>query len=86
MGMMLLLGILALAFANRTDTIRPWAWLGTFIFVSASIVIIPTILGDTWAINRHALFSTMIFRLSMWLFAIIVMDIALTRENPVNAQ
>ncbi len=80
-SLLLLIGLLLLAVKNVGDTTRPWAWIGLWLFLTASITFIPTILGDTWALNRHALFSTMIYRMCMWLFAIIVMDIALG-QNP----
>jgi hypothetical protein len=77
-----LVGILLLASKNIEDS-RPWAWLGLWLFFSATLTLIPTILGDTWALNRHALYSTTIYRLTMWLFPIVVADIALRRE-PAN--
>ena len=74
-----LLGILFLALKNIGNS-RPWAWLGLWLFFTAALTLIPTILGDTWALNRHALYSSTIFRLTMWLFPIIIMDIALNGE------
>jgi len=85
MSAILLVGLTLLALQKADDS-RPWAWLGLWAFLTASVALIPTILGDTWAINRHALFSTMIYRLSMWLFAIVIIDLALSRENTVNVQ
>jgi hypothetical protein len=83
MSVILLVGLMLLSHQKADDS-RPWAWLGLWVFLTASVALIPTILGDTWALNRHALFSTMIYRLSMWLFAIILMDLALSREKLVN--
>lgn len=77
-----LLGILFLASKNIGDS-RPWIWLGLWLFFTATLTLVPTILGDTWALNRHALYSTMIYRLTMWLFPIILADIALGREPNV---
>ena len=79
-----LLGLLLIASKNIGDS-RPWAWLGIWLFFTAALTLIPTILGDTWALNRHALYSTTIFRLTMWLFPIIIMDIALNGE-PVKLE
>jgi len=76
-SLLLLTGMLA--FSVKDTDGRPWAWICLWLFFTASITLVPTILGDTWALNRHALFSTMIYRLSMWVFAIIVMDFALRR-------
>lgn len=75
-SLLLLIGIILGAVKVHDDR-RVWAWLGILLFVTASVTLIPTILGDTWAINRHALFSTMIYRLCMWLFAIILIDFAI---------
>ena len=80
----LLIGLLLLAM-NNVSTSRPWAWLGLWLFLTATLTLIPTILGDTWALNRHALFSSMIYRLFMWLFAIVIMDIALDQDNQTPA-
>lgn len=82
MSILLLTGLLLLA-AKVEDTSRPWVWLGLWLVFSSSLTLIPTILGDTWALNRHALYSTMIFRLMTWVFPIVIMDIAL---NPRSAE
>lgn len=81
MGLVLLLGIFLSALNNGTETSQPWAWIGAFLFLAATITIIPTILGDTWALHRHTIFSIMVFRLSLWVFAIIMMDIALQKRD-----
>lgn len=80
----LLLGLILSAIKYANGVSRPWAWLGAWLFLTASLTFIPSILGDTWALNRHALFSTMIYRLFMWLFVIILTDIAL--EKPSQPQ
>jgi hypothetical protein len=82
LDLLLLVGLLLLAVKNANETSRPWAWLGVWLFLTASITLIPTILGDTWALNRHALFSTMIYRLFMWVFTIVVMDVAIEQNAP----
>jgi hypothetical protein len=82
LDLLLLVGLLLLAAKNVNETSRPWAWLGIWLFLTASITLIPTILGDTWALNRHALFSTMIYRLFMWIFSIVIMDIAIEQNTP----
>lgn len=77
LNIFLLFGLFQLAIKNVSEASRPWAWIGIWLFLTATTALIPTILGDTWALNRHALFSTMIYRLCMWLFTFIIMDIAL---------
>jgi hypothetical protein len=74
---LLLLIAIILSATRANDHRRVWAWLGCLLFITASVTLIPTILGDTWAINRHALFSTMIYRLCMWIFIIILADFAI---------
>lgn len=81
MGLLLLIGIFFAAFNSQNQTAPPWAWIGAYLFLAASIAIFPTILGDTWAINRHSLFSTTFYRFSAWMFSIVLMDIALRRES-----
>ncbi|NJN80486.1 MAG: hypothetical protein HC797_08440 [Anaerolineales bacterium] len=83
MSLLLLIGIIYLGFNNIHNSL-PWAWLGVWLYLIASITLIPTILGDTWALNRHALFSTMLYRFCMWLFAIIIIDIALAKNTPLE--
>ncbi|MBI3170684.1 MAG: hypothetical protein HYZ22_19560, partial [Chloroflexi bacterium] len=83
MSVVLLLGTLLLAVKNVDDS-RLWAWLGLWLFFSSSLTLIPTILGDTWALNRHALYSTTIFRFIMWVFPIIILDIALRLKPSEN--
>jgi hypothetical protein len=83
MDLLLMVGLLLLASRNTSGTIHPWAWLGLWLMLTASITIIPTILGDTWAINRHSLFSTTVYRLFMWIFSLVIMDIAL-EQNVIN--
>lgn len=70
-----------LALKDMGDS-RLWMWLGIWLFATASLTLIPTILGDTWALNRHALYSTTIFRLMMWVYPILLADIALTLKQP----
>ena len=83
MSVILLLGTILLA-AKNVDNSRLWAWLGLWLFFSSSLTLIPTILGDTWALNRHALYSTTIFRFMTWIFPIIIMDIALKLKPSEN--
>ena len=81
LDLILLFGLILLAAKNTNEASLPWAWLGIWLFLTATITLIPTILGDTWALNRHALFSTMIYRLFMWVFSIVILDIAIEESN-----
>ena len=84
LDLFLLLGFILLAVKNTNERSRPWAWIGIWLMLTASITIVPTILGDTWALNRHALFSTVIYRLFMWVFSIVIIDIALGQNTPTE--
>jgi len=79
MSLIVLLGIVLLA-ARNVDNSRLWAWIGLWLFLSSSLTLIPTILGDTWALNRHALYSTTIFRLTPLVFSVILVDIAIQKK------
>lgn len=79
----LLSGIVFAGFTNHTA--QPWAWIGLYLFLTASIAIVPTILGDTWALHRHTIFSIAMYRLGMWVFALTLMDIALAKNVIRNA-
>lgn len=79
-SLIILTGIILLAFRNISQS-RAWAWLGIWLFLSASFTLIPTILGDTWALNRHALYSTTIFRLIPWVFSIVLIDLAIHKND-----
>jgi hypothetical protein len=82
---LLLIGLVILAAGNGNPSSRPWLWLAFWLFMAATLTLIPTILGDTWALNRHALFSTTIYRLFMWMFIIILMDLAVEPPSqPLN--
>jgi hypothetical protein len=80
MSAILLFGMILVAVKTPDDS-RPWAWLGLWLFLSATLAIAVTILADTWAVNRHSLYSTMSYRLCMWLFAVILMDLALAQNH-----
>lgn len=81
MGLLLLAGLIFAAITGKTETAQPWAWIGVYLVLAATIAIIPTILGDTWALSRHSLYSTTVYRLSMWLLAVVTVDLALQRKD-----
>ncbi|NWF63210.1 MAG: hypothetical protein HXY38_02790 [Chloroflexi bacterium] len=81
MGVMFLAGILVAAIQRQTPSSIPWLWVCTYVFAVATSAIIPTILGDTWALHRHTIFSIANYRLSMWVFGLVLMDLALQNRN-----
>lgn len=78
---LLLFGITLLALKTREEASVAWAWVGYWMFLTAGFTLIPVILGDTWALNRHALFSTTVYRLFMWMFSIVIIDIAIAQSR-----
>ena len=82
-SLIMLIGIILLAFRNISQS-QAWAWLGIWLFLSASLTLIPTILGDTWALNRHALYSTTIFRLTPWIFSVVLIDLAIYKNDALS--
>ncbi|MBK8619660.1 MAG: hypothetical protein IPN96_21755 [Anaerolineales bacterium] len=73
---LILLGILAIALKNSSTENKTWAWISTWMFLSASANMFINIFGDVYALPRHALVATMIFRLFMWIFIIVIVDMA----------
>lgn len=63
---------------------RPWAWVASWAFVAASITIAISILAGVGGLTRHTLFSTMLYRLLMWILIFIVLDTVI--ENTQNQE
>jgi hypothetical protein len=81
LDLLLLCGLITLAAKNKGTYSRPWAWLGFWLFLTATLMMVSTILGDAWALIRHALLPTMMYRLFMWMFTLIIMDIAISQTS-----
>ncbi len=81
LGLFLFIGAITVARKNPHGFSPPWAWLGSWLFLTASSTLVLVILGDTWGLNRHALLSTMIFRLFMWIFTLIIIDMAIAQNT-----
>lgn len=64
---------------NPTTNIRSWAWVGFWLFTCASLTIFISIMAGAAGLPRHALFSAMLYRLFMWIFLIVALDIGLNR-------
>ncbi len=71
----LLFGLFHHAISNVTEPGRPWAWLALWLFLTASFTIFFAIMGDVYGLARHTLFSIMAYRLFMWVFLIVLLDI-----------
>lgn len=76
-----LLTTLFAAIQGKIKTAPPWLWISTYILMVSTIAIVPTILGDTWALHRHTIFSIAMYRLSMWLCILILIDFSLSKTS-----
>jgi hypothetical protein len=75
----LLLIVWAHAAVQNDNTAHPWAWLLTWAFLTASATMFFSIFGDTHGLVRHALSSTVTYRLLMWLLLFLIADFSLVR-------
>ena len=85
LSFILLGGVIYIAWKTPHES-RPWAWLGLWLFTAATFAIVATILADTWAVNRHSLFSTMSYRLMMWMFTIVLLDLAFGKTEQFSTR
>lgn len=67
-------------FQKNQDSL-PWIWLMTLAFLSASGTMFFNIFGDSWALARHTLSSTITYRLLMWMLLVILIDFSMVREE-----
>lgn len=72
--LMLLASLLWLAFKGRAPRQIAWAWLGSWLFLSASLMLLVSFHADTWGISRHVMGSIFLYRLFFWLFLLVVID------------
>jgi hypothetical protein len=84
MDAILLGGIWMIALKRNPKASQPWAWLATWVFLSAHLNLFISIFGDTYALPRHALMAATMFRLFMWLFVIVEIDLALLPEQKIQ--
>ncbi len=77
-ALLLLTSVALAAIHGNLETSRPWLWICAYIFLVSTIAIVPTILGDNWALHRHTIFSIAAYRFCMWLCIIIAIDFSLS--------
>jgi hypothetical protein len=77
LDVILLLGMWSMALKRKIPGAIPWAWLATWLFLIASLNITVVILGDSFGLTRHALLATTAYRLIVWVFLIVLIDLAL---------
>ncbi len=83
----MILGVMLYSGWNKiTKNSIPWAWLGVWLFSVASLTVFISIMVGATGLFRHTLFSTMLYRLSTWLFLIIIMDLILDRNIKKEAK
>ncbi|MCE9647095.1 MAG: hypothetical protein K8S20_13925 [Chloroflexi bacterium] len=71
---LLLLGILFMAYKDRSTESIVWSWLAGWMFLSACVNMFVNIFGDVLALPRHALVATTLFRLFMWIIPLVLAD------------
>ena len=80
---LILMGILGLLFLFGIPEDMAWGWLATWMFLFANTNMFVNIFGDVNALPRHALIATTLFRLFMWVFPIVLIDLIITfRKKP----
>jgi hypothetical protein len=77
----LLAGVWAVALKRKDAASLSWAWVGTWMMLIASVNLSVVILADAYGLTRHALMATTVFRLFMWLYAFVLIDLSLLPEK-----
>jgi hypothetical protein len=60
---------------------KAWTWITTWLFMVGSSTMFISIFGDTVALHRHAIFSTTVLRLLMWILIIVLSDLLLLKNH-----
>lgn len=79
--LILLLALWSQFIFQKNRAALPWMWLMTWGFLIATSTLFFSIFGDSWGLARHALSSTMTYRLLMWLLLILLVDFSTSREE-----
>jgi hypothetical protein len=72
--------LILFAVERRTPTLYAWAWLGTWLCLSALLTLFVSFHADTLGITRHVMSSILYFRLFFWLFLLVVIDNMLAKD------
>lgn len=81
LGVCILFALAVIAIQSGDNWARVWAWILYWLFLTASFTIIAAILGDAWALSRHSAFSTMVYRLLMWVGLVVIIDKAVQTQK-----
>lgn len=81
MSAIILIALLNFGLKNQSTNSRPWGLVGMWLFMVASLTIFISIMAGSYGLYRHTLFSTMAYRLFMWIFLIISLDLGFDRNE-----
>jgi len=79
-GLLLIIVWLQSIIQQRPEALA-WAWVLTWAFLTAFITLFFSIFGDTFGLVRHALSSTMTFRLLTWILLLVMLDLSTVRMH-----
>jgi len=74
LDILLMTGLLFSLFRRKNKNFMTWVWLGTWLFLSASLTLAVGFFADSIGVTRHTMFAVELFRLMTWLFLIILFD------------
>lgn len=74
LDVLLIAGLIISVFRRSNQNLTVWVWLGTWLFISASAMLVINYFADSIGITRHTLFSVELFRLMLWVFLIVIFD------------
>ncbi len=74
LDILLMIGLLFSLFRRKNKNFTTWVWLGTWLFLSASLTLAVGFFADSIGVTRHTMFAVELFRLMTWLFLIILFD------------
>ncbi|MDO9302889.1 MAG: hypothetical protein Q7T89_15990, partial [Anaerolineales bacterium] len=74
LDILLMAGLLFSIFRRKNKNFTVWLWLGTWLFLSASLTLAVGFFADSIGVTRHTMFAVEMFRLMMWIFLIILFD------------
>jgi hypothetical protein len=82
---LLIMGLIFAVFRRKNKKLTTWVWLGTWLFVNALLTLTVSYFADSIGLTRHTLFSVELFRLTFWVFLIILFDQANRKDEEVSA-
>ncbi len=74
LDILLMAGFLFAAFRKKNPTYAGWFWLMTWLTLSAALTLGVGFFADSVGVIRHTMFAVEMFRLTFWLFLLILLD------------